>query len=63
MTDGDKNQESASQVEAARKAFEQEFERFARFTGGAATSKNLSLDQAETEIGRASCRERVYVLV
>ena len=49
MTDGDKNQESASQVEAARKAFEQEFERFARFTGGAATSKNLSLDQAETE--------------
>ena len=49
MTDGDKNQQPALQVEAARKAFEQEFERFARFTLGAPASTNLALDEAETE--------------
>ena len=49
MTDGAKNQEPASQVEAARKAFEQEFERFARFTSGAAVPGNFGLDQAEAE--------------
>ena len=38
-----------NQVESASKAFEQEFERFARFTGSAATLQELSLAEAEAE--------------
>jgi phenylalanyl-tRNA synthetase alpha chain len=41
MTDSEKELSPENQVEAARKAFEQEFERFARFTGDAST---LALD-------------------
>src|SRR5687767_4076227 len=37
------------QVESASKAFEQEFERFARFTGSAAPLQELSLAEAEAE--------------
>ena len=37
------------QVEAANKAFEQEFERFARFTGAGVSSADLSLSEAEAE--------------
>jgi phenylalanyl-tRNA synthetase alpha chain len=38
-----------NQVESASKAFEQEFERFARFTGSAAPLQGLSLAEAEAE--------------
>ena len=48
MAESVKEQEPKQQVEAAREAFEREFERFARFTG-AAVPANLSLEQAETE--------------
>lgn len=37
------------QVEVASKAFEQEFERFARFTGASATLEGLALAAAESE--------------
>src|SRR5947209_7924501 len=46
MTD----QDPASQVEAARKAFEQEFGRFARFTGEVTLPSSLSLQAAEAEL-------------
>lgn len=52
MSDSEKVQEPAQQVEAARKAFEQEFERFSRFTDNAADLDQLGLDQAVAE-GRA----------
>ena len=38
-----------NQVESASKAFEQEFERFVRFTGSAAPLQELSLAEAEAE--------------
>ena len=39
----------AKEVEAAREAFEREFERFARFIGSAASSMRLTLSEAEGE--------------
>ena len=48
MTEGQSQQDPKLQVEAARKAFEQEFERFAGFAGNSALA-SLSLDQAEAE--------------
>ena len=47
MTEND--QEPTSQVETARKAFEQEFERFARFTGESTTISGVDLEQALAE--------------
>jgi phenylalanyl-tRNA synthetase alpha chain len=47
MIDSEDNQAPAQQVEAASKAFEQEFERFARFRTGL-SGDNLSLSEAET---------------
>jgi phenylalanyl-tRNA synthetase alpha chain len=49
MTDSDKELSPENQVEAARKAFEQEFERFASFTGAPATLTRLDLDTAVAE--------------
>ena len=49
MAEGQSQEDPRVQVETARKAFEQEFERFGRFAGGARPSAGLSLDQAETE--------------
>ena len=46
MTDSEKNQQPTSQVAAAHKAFEQDFERFARFRG-AVPDVNLTLGEAE----------------
>ncbi len=43
------DQSPVQQVEAAREAFEREFERFARFTGAAASTTDLSLKDAEAE--------------
>ncbi len=50
MADSEIDQEPTQQVEAARKAFEQEFERFARFTGSSANLSGLSLEQAIAEL-------------
>jgi phenylalanyl-tRNA synthetase alpha chain len=44
-----KDQNPKEQVEAAREAFEREFERFVRFTGDAATETQLSFAEAERE--------------
>ena len=49
MTDNEKDQEPTEQVETARKAFEQEFERFARFTEDSAVLSGLDLEQATSE--------------
>jgi phenylalanyl-tRNA synthetase alpha chain len=49
MTDSEKDQNPVQQVEAASKAFEQEFERFVRFTGDANGLAGLTLEQAVTE--------------
>jgi phenylalanyl-tRNA synthetase alpha chain len=49
MTDSEKDQDPAHQVEAASKAFEQEFERFARFTGDSPDLSRLNLEQAVGE--------------
>jgi phenylalanyl-tRNA synthetase alpha chain len=49
MTDSEKDQEPTQQVESAREAFEQEFERFARFIGDSADLSALSLEQASAE--------------
>jgi len=49
MTDSEKDQNPVQQVEAASKAFEQEFERFVRFTGGANGFAGLTLEQAVAE--------------
>jgi len=46
MADSEIDQEPTQQVEAARKAFEQEFERFARFTGSSAELSGRGLEQA-----------------
>lgn len=46
MTDSEENQQPDSQVEAAFKAFEQDFERFARFRT-AVSDKSLTLPEAE----------------
>jgi phenylalanyl-tRNA synthetase alpha chain len=48
MTESQLQDDPKALVEAARKAFEQEFERFARFTESSAL-QGLSLDQTETE--------------
>ncbi len=42
-------QDPVQQVEAAREAFEREFERFARFTGADVSAASLSLQEAEGE--------------
>src|SRR6476646_5660971 len=49
MTDSEKDQNPVQQVEAASKAFEQEFERFVRFTGDASGLAGLTLEQAVAE--------------
>ncbi len=49
MAETEKDLSPQGQVEAARKAFEQEFERFARFTGESADLSSLDLDQAVVE--------------
>jgi len=49
MTNSQTEQLPAQQVEAARKAFEQEFERFARFTGYSPELAGLDLDGAVVE--------------
>jgi phenylalanyl-tRNA synthetase alpha chain len=49
MTDSEKDQNPVQQVEAASKAFEQEFERFVRFTGNAKALAGLTLEQAVAE--------------
>src|SRR5688572_4151399 len=49
MTSTDSDPEPSHQVEAARKAFEQEFERFARFTGDSVHVEALDLAQALAE--------------
>jgi phenylalanyl-tRNA synthetase alpha chain len=49
MTDSEKDQKPVQQVEAASKAFEQEFERFVRFTGDANGLAGLTLEQAVAE--------------
>ena len=49
MPEGQTQEDPKLQVEAAGKAFEQEFERFARFTGVAASEMSLSLPQAEAD--------------
>ena len=46
MTVNETDQSPAQQVEAARKAFEQEFERFARFIDDSSSLSSLDLDQA-----------------
>jgi phenylalanyl-tRNA synthetase alpha chain len=48
MTDNE-DQEPTHQVETARKAFEQEFERFARFIGSSPDLSGLNLEQAIAE--------------
>ena len=49
MTSIDNDPEPRHQVEAARKAFEQEFERFARFSGDSVQFDALDLEQAIAE--------------
>lgn len=49
MTEGQSQEDPKAQVEAARKAFEQEFGRFANFAGDAATLSGLDLADAENE--------------
>ena len=49
MAEGQISEDPKTQVENAGKAFEQEFERFARFTGGETSDSALSLEQGETE--------------
>ena len=49
MTEGQSQEDPKLQVEAARKAFEQEFERFARFAENSASLSALELDEAEAE--------------
>jgi len=49
MTDSEKEQTPSQQVEAASKAFEQEFERFVRFTDDANGVAGLSLEGAIAE--------------
>ena len=49
MMDSENVQDPSQQVEAASKAFEQEFERFARFTGDSKGLSGLGLEQALAE--------------
>src|SRR6266478_2844838 len=49
MAAGQIPEDPTTQVENARKAFEQEFERFARFTGEQPATTALSLEQGEAE--------------
>ena len=49
MTDSQTELAPEGQVEAASKAFEQEFERFARFTGDSAALTGLDLETAVAE--------------
>ncbi len=49
MADSQKDQEPTQQVESARKAFEQEFGRFVRFTGISVNLSDLTLEQALLE--------------
>ncbi len=49
MPESQSTEDPKVQVESASKAFEQEFERFARFTGPAIRLKDLSLSEAEAE--------------
>src|SRR4030095_555933 len=49
MTAGELEQNPTQQVEAASKAFEQEFERFVRFTSAVGDFAGLSLDSAISE--------------
>jgi phenylalanyl-tRNA synthetase alpha chain len=49
MTDNETDQSPAEQVQTARKAFEQEFERFARFIDDSSSLAGLDLDQALAE--------------
>src|SRR5690242_9492243 len=49
MTVQETDQDPSQQVEAASKAFEQEFERFARFTADPNGLAGFSLDQAVSE--------------
>jgi phenylalanyl-tRNA synthetase alpha chain len=46
MSESEQELEPSQQVEAAHKAFEQEFERFARFTGDSPELSGLALDEA-----------------
>ena len=58
MTDSEENQQPNSQVEAAYKAFEQDFERFARFRTAVA-EKSLALAEAESWSGLGELRSRL----
>ena len=49
MAESPSQEDPKTHVEAACKAFEQEFERFARFTGQSSSLQALSLSDAETE--------------
>ncbi len=49
MPETQTTEDPQDQVESASKAFEQEFERFARFTGSAGPLQELSLAEAEAE--------------
>jgi phenylalanyl-tRNA synthetase alpha chain len=49
MTDSERDQEPTQQVETASKAFEQEFERFSRFTGAQTNLQELDLEVALAE--------------
>jgi phenylalanyl-tRNA synthetase alpha chain len=49
MAEGQSQENPKLQVEAASKAFEQEFERFARFIGDAVSEMPLSLSEAQVE--------------
>jgi phenylalanyl-tRNA synthetase alpha chain len=49
MAESKSQEDPKTQIEAASKAFELEFERFARFTGQSTAVLNLTLDQAESE--------------
>ena len=46
MTESQSPEDPKVQVEAASKAFEQEFERFVRFTQGSTALQGLTLDYA-----------------
>src|SRR5712691_8805766 len=49
MTESQSQHDPKAQVEAARKAFEHEFERFASFAEDSAALTRLGLDRAEAE--------------
>jgi phenylalanyl-tRNA synthetase alpha chain len=49
MAESHSHEDPTTQVESASKAFEQEFERFVRFTNQSGTVARLTLDEAESE--------------